>query len=333
MGILRRNLVGTLLGMAFALYSAGIVVANADASTSVGMDYCKAARSFLGRQPLTSRHIGHMVIAATPSPGVLYIPVGPLAIPVSSTSSGKITQVIYIRNARGGVYGFGAKVQARFMIVPGDFIGNELRLGISREAAFGLPVWNGQYAKANSPWSPAFWEALAKKRKLDGVHLFEAIANASLSNVKCSSPSDSDWSTLYALFARHVFFFDDPSGEADTLSARVYQNWFVFRIKIKSSTPDGPTYKFLITDRKGSMAIFTVRKANRVIATGLNPVRRGAINWNKQPDWVQSVAGAIISNSPGKWEVLTHQLRAAGVVVRKAGPSSHSNGSKRKPNP
>lgn len=333
MGILRRNLVVALLGIAFAFYSAGIMAANADASTSVGMEYCKAARSFLGRQPLTSRHVGHMVIAATPSPGVLYIPVGPLAIPVGGAHSGKITTLVYFRRKEGGVYGFQSADQAGFIIVPERLLAKRLRFGISRQAAFGLPAWNGEYLTPNSPWSPAFWETLAKEHKLDGIHLFGAIANASLSDVECGSPSDSDWLTLYALFARQVFFFMDPRGEdTDTLSAAIYKGWFVFKIKMKSSAPDRLAYKVLIADGKGYLAIFTVRKANGAIATGLNLVTRGAINWNKQPDWVQNVAGGIISNSSGEWEELTHQLRAAGVVVRNARRSSHTKGPAPKPN-
>ena len=333
MGILRRNLVVALLGTAFVFSAAGILAANAAASTPMGTDYCKAARSFLSKNPLTSRPVGHMAIATTPSPGVLYIPVGPLAIPVVGAHSGKITALEYFRSERDGVYGFESAGQAGFVIVPDGFLANHLRFGISRQAAFGLPIWKGENATAHSPWSPEFWETLAKKRELDGVHLFESIAKASLSDVECSPPSGSDWSTLYALFARKVLFFMDPrDDDIDTLSADVYKHWFVFRIKIKSNAPGHVAYKMVVADGKGYLAFFTVRKADGATATEFDPVRRGAIKWAKQPGWVQQVAKGIFVNSPSEWEALTDQLRAAGIVVRKAGPSKPTKSPESKPN-
>ena len=286
--------------------------------------YCKVARSMLAKDTLASAQYQAEAVSTSPRKGVLYVPIGSIALPVAMGVDAKVTKLMYFdgRSSQGGsaVFAFVSdQAQSGFLYVPQDLSTKRALAGVSNYAAFSLPGDLGPQENPKSPKYPKFWLTLAQRRGLDGDDLLQAMAAASLDRVRCISPTPKDWLQLFALNARAALM--PPSlGGSKVLGADVerYKGWYVFRVRLKQTQTSKVIYGALVGNGKRFAAEVIVRGTNEGELPNLLPIRRDAVDWKNQPVWVRHLSAGLKFHANAEWKALVSQLRTAGVGVRDA---------------
>lgn len=285
------------------------------AETKSRTAWCRAALARL------DKHIGQTDLApngrSPDSPAKmtnsewLYLPVGPVAVPVIHGGAGSIVSVDLIGSPLFSILFRGIPGIDGFSVIGPVKSHSGFSKVISIDAALGAaaapPAKSG-----DSPASPSYWETLAKRKDLVGLRLIQLLVSARRSQINCKRATDRDMSVIYALYARSDLPSFDSSPLHHEAHGRAFQYKGIYALRELLRLRPGAFFtEYVLSD--GKSYIFSVMVDSNTKPPP--PVISSAVTPDSQPEWLEDVWTALGSGQKRNLRKFVIDVREAGIGV------------------